>query len=635
MGPGRARLSFGIRLVHTAAWLSVEDGGRPYPSEVLMKSLRDLSSFLRQQGAFFALTSALILSACPSNNGNGDGGTKPGEDGGSGGDGGPNPNDPCPAGNSGAFSVCQVQNSASPANPGAGGTVNLRGVVALTDVFDLNSTGTIKAVFVADVPLAEYGGVLVTFPGDQGITASEGQLLDVTGTVQEFSDGAVGSETRIQATFLQATGSTAEVTPLDVSDPSALADETLGEAYEGLLVQVRNVEVQDASLGFGQWQVTGGLTTDDTIYRYSAIEGEVLGNLVGVMGYNAFADGGFRLLPRKAADVVSTSKPTVSVTQLRDPAAEGYVAPCDPQDFSCPPVQITNVVVTSQTYFISSGSRGPLYGFFVADPAAVDGEGRLLPYSGVLVTISPQSMDISENSYTFAEDANHNFVGDDAAPQPGDVVSVNGQSSSYFDMAQIRFVTSLVKAGTVDTVDGVDMPLPARFDGALADTDPRHPSRLQGGRPEVTVEQGGTTRPAEAADAAVESWEGVLVELVNVGTDQECVGYPYSNMTNMVPAHMRDFGYWTVTGGAEIGTLFDDTFGGYWLNVAFDSVDRTCENRVNKCQDSRVAAQSFTSLTGIVNYSFNVYRVNPRSAADIQPPELFVAEGTGNCTMMP
>ena len=47
-------------------------------------------------------------------------------------------------------------------------------------------------------------------------------------------------------------------------------------------------------------------------------------------------------------------------------------------------------MVTSTTYFISRGNRGPLYGFFVADPTAVDDDGRLLPNSGLLVTIQPE-----------------------------------------------------------------------------------------------------------------------------------------------------------------------------------------------------------------------------------------------------
>lgn len=584
-------------------------------------------SSLRAKRAIFALSSAFCLTACPS---------QPADDAGTGGgdaglaDGGMNPNDPCPAGVGGSVSICQVQNAASPGHKGDGSLVDISGVVALSGVYSVSDN--LKGFFAADLPLATYGGVLVTFSADSAYTVNAGDVVNVSGTVQEFSGGAVGSETQVRASSVTNTGGTASVEPLSVTDPSVLADETTGEPYEGVLVQVRNVEVENASLGFGQVQLTGGLVAGSELFSYSFVQGEVLSSLTGVMGYNAFAEGGFRIYPRSQDDIESASKPTVTIPQLRDPGAPGYIAPCASDNFDCAPVQLNNMVVMSETFFISNSmNNGPLFGFFIADPSAVDEAGRALPYSGIQVTISPERSDVT-TTYSFAQDADFNWVTPDAAPQPGDVINVNAESSSFFDMAQLRFTSSLEKVGTTDGVEGVTMPLPAQFDGDIADaTDPRHPSRLRGGRPAVTVEQGGVARPEEAPDAAVESWEGVLVEFINVDTEQACVAYPYSSTENMVPAYMRDFGYWTVTGGAEIGTSYDDSFGGFWKNVAFNTVDRTCENVVNKCQDSRVAGQTFTSLKGIVNYSFGVYRVNPRNVADIQPPSLFVAEGTGNC----
>lgn len=598
---------------------------------------RRLLSSIRPNALSFAPMAAFFLAACPGGPTTTDGGPiandgGPTADGGAGGG-----NDPCPAGANGGTSVCQVQNPTSPAHPSAGATVTLNDVVALSDVFDLNSTGTIQAVFVADVPLATYGGVLVTFPADQNVAVSAGQRVNVSGTVQEFSSGAQGSETRVQATAVQATGASAELSPLDVADPSVLADEITGEAYEGMLVRVRSVEVTNPDLGFGQFEVTGGLVVDDSIFRYAAIEGEVLGSITGVLGYNAFESGGFRLLPRNAADVESTSKPSVNLRQLRDPAADGYIAACEfcpGTSSSCAPsrVSLSEMVVVSQTYYIGSG---PLFGFFVADPTLVDAEGRLTAHSGILATIRPSDSRVVQNSYSFTQDQEFNFVGENAAPMVGDVVNIVGENGGFCGMAQLSGVTDLVKVGTAGDTDMPAMPMPARFDGSLANTDDaRHPARLAGGRPAVTVEEGGVARDAVAADAAVESWEGVWVELVNVATEEACVGYPYANASNNVAPYLRDFGYFTVTGGAEVGTLFDTfdfSFGGYWKNVAANTTDRTCANVANKCEDSRAAGQEFTSLSGIVNYSYGVYRLNPRSAGDFQPPELFVAGGSGNC----
>ena len=38
--------------------------------------------------------------------------------------------------------------------------------------------------------------------------------------------------------------------------------------------------------------------------------------------------------------------------------------------------------------------------------------------------------------------------------------------------------------------------------------------------------------------------------------------------------------------------------------------------RAHKCADSRLDAQTFTTLTGFMDISFDVYRLNPRSEAD-------------------
>jgi hypothetical protein len=184
----------------------------------------------------------------------------------------------------------------------------------------------------------------------------------------------------------------------------------------------------------------------------------------------------------------------------------------------------------------------------------------------------------------------------------------------------------------------VTVPLPARFDGTADAASDRHPSRLKGGRPAVTLT--GLTAAEIPGDPAVESWEGVLVELVNVETTDACYPSPYDPSTG--DPFLRDFGYFLVTGDAEIGTSFrmDKSFSGYFLNAVVNGdQNKTCENAgtetdnpsTMKCEDSRSLGQAFTSLTGIVNFSFDVYRVNPRTEADIAPSSLFVADDSGAC----
>ena len=261
----------------------------------------------------------------------------------------------------------------------------------------------------------------------------------------------------------------------------------------------------------------------------------------------------------------------------------------------------------------------------MADPTAVDSSGRLLAFSGIQVAVAPGASYLGTNSYTFGQQSDGAYpkphtVDYEGFPRPGDVVNLSGVSSESWEMAQLRTVTVVEKLGTTDTMADVTMPLPAQFDGGAAENDPAHPSVLRGGRPAVAAaDSGGTDRDEVAPGSGVESYEGVFVKLINVQPTEECVPYPYNE-------YMYDFGYFEVTGGVEVGGLFAHNYAGYWLNVAFDSGDRTCENTANKCEDSRESGQMFGFIQGIVNYTYNVYRVNPRWDTDIDGN--FVADGT-------
>lgn len=573
---------------------------------------------------------ACALSAACGPNGTGN---DPQDGGSPGTDGGTPVGGPCPAGQSGSLSICQLQNDQAAGHPTAGASVTVRGVVVTSPIYRIgNATSTLRGMFVADDGGGAYSGVLLVFDAEDGFEFDVGDTVDVTGTLDEFTGGAAGTETRVQADVITLSTTTATAEPTVISDPSVLASDDTAEPYEGVLVKVESVTMEEA-LPFGEFSVTGGLKVDDAIFKYSGVVAEVFASITGVMGYTAFEDGGPRLLPRSADDVVSDSRPSATIPQLLDPEAEGYLEGCmfcPGQTSTCqdgPIVLVENMVVVSQTYYITtSTSRGETFGFFVADPTAVDAEGRLLPYSGILVSVAPKWESWGESTYAFTttgEDDDIEITDLNTVPQVGDVVSIVGENGGFCGQPQLSDVTSLQKTGTMASAD---MPLPALFDGAQTDANAAdHPSNLKGGRPAVTAT--GFERAAVAGDPDITQWLGVLVELKDVQTTTECIDY---FMTN--PDRWQDFGYWEVTGGAEIGTLFDRTFGGFWSGVQFAG-PRSCNDAATtgKCEDSRENGQTFTSLTGIVNYSFDVYRVNPRTTADIAPDTLFVAEDTGTC----
>ena len=113
-----------------------------------------------------------------------------------------------------------------------------------------------------------------------------------------------------------------------------------------------------------------------------------------------------------------------------------------------------------------------------------------------------------------------------------------------------------------------------------------------------------------------------------VGFDPERLK-PHGLNLGSVAGIAQDFGNFLVTGDVEIGGDFfiGQSFGGFF-DSATAAANKTCADP--KCEDSRVQGQAFSSLTGIVGFSFGVHRVNPRSTADFGGAT-FVAENSGTC----
>jgi hypothetical protein len=78
------------------------------------------------------------------------------------------------------------------------------------------------------------------------------------------------------------------------------------EAYEGLLVEIRDVTVTQAPNEYGEWTVddgTGGCQIDDYLYTYGPSVGQTIGSLVGVVHYSY---GEYEIDPRDAGDIQTT-----------------------------------------------------------------------------------------------------------------------------------------------------------------------------------------------------------------------------------------------------------------------------------------------------------------------------------------
>jgi len=520
---------------------------------------------------------------------------------------GPGVEGDCPAGNGEGASVCMTQSTGDANYIGEDTEATLTEVTAVTGPFYISETLT--GFYVADDPMVAYGGVLVTMLTEGAPTIVAGDIVDVVGTINEFgSQDAPGTETQFQSTSVTVVRSGTAPSPLSLDDLATLNDDGMAEPYEGLLVTIPNVQVTNPSLGFGQWEISDGVDTlvvDNDFYSYPALDGEVLGSITGMVRYSTFAPGQFIIVPRNADDVVSESRPTKGIAQLRNPLVDGYVAPCPDGQFSgCGQAVLANMVVITEPYYISGGDNGPLFGMIIADPAEVDGDGRLLPYSGIEMTISPEHPQYTPTitGFDFAQDSEtYEWVNPDQVPAPGDVINLSGQNASYYGMPQFRFVSELTK------VEGseIAMPLPALFDGTVAEDAANYSGKLKGGRPDQSI----------APAPEVDSFLAVYVELANVTTTNACYPSPYTPQGGT--EFERDFGYYLVTGDVEIGDRFRTGFSGRFPEMT-DAADQICANQMNRCGDNRAADQTFTALRGVVDISFDVYRVHPRSTDDIE-----------------
>ncbi len=153
-------------------------------------------------------------------------------------------------------------------------------------------------------PAVEFGGLYV-YTGASGTKPAVGDLVDVSGNVADYF-----GQTQIGGSSFVKTG-TAEVPAALVINPADAAPAGSREkALEGLLVEVRDVNVTNtAPTGQGneivthEFLVTGNLSVDDQVYKLEPfpVVGDTLASVKGVLRY---ARGRNKLLPRAESDVV-------------------------------------------------------------------------------------------------------------------------------------------------------------------------------------------------------------------------------------------------------------------------------------------------------------------------------------------
>lgn len=184
-----------------------------------------------------------------------------------------------------------------------GAAVSVQGVVVV-------SVGPEFFTVQAPGPAVEHGGLYV-FTGTSGAKPGRGQVVDLAGLVEEY----FGQIQLGDATFTVRPEPGVIPAPLVIAPAEAAQGAAKEMAYEGLLVEVRDVVVTDPAPTAqvngtntenvaGEFVVTGGLRVDDAIYAIAPPpqKDQAFPVLRGVLRWSW---GRNKLLPRDADDIVA------------------------------------------------------------------------------------------------------------------------------------------------------------------------------------------------------------------------------------------------------------------------------------------------------------------------------------------
>ncbi len=197
--------------------------------------------------------------------------------------------------------IASLQDEDAETHPSVGAEVIVEGVVTAIDSSGWeDSPDSEGSFYIQDSAGGPYSGVLVFNQGGS-VDVSDlevGQTVEVTGRYAEF-EGLTEINLRTVVVVDE------ELTTIDpvVLDPADIAtDGSQAEAYEGVLVEVENVTVTDLELGYGKFEVTGGLEIDDELYTLETAptQDQTFQSIRGVLTYTFDA---VQLNPRSADDV--------------------------------------------------------------------------------------------------------------------------------------------------------------------------------------------------------------------------------------------------------------------------------------------------------------------------------------------
>ncbi len=215
----------------------------------------------------------------------------------------------------------QYTTDSSGDSPLNGQTVTISGIV--TAEFWGSSSNRYLYVQDAEGPwngvvCFEYDGWdLFDFSSSAGTVHSvaEGDSVTITGTVEEYYNL---TELASITSVIVHGPAVNMISPAVVTPGQIMTGGSETEAYEGCLVEIDNVTVDNADLNNGEWSVTDGTNSvrvdDIWDYYYFPESGQALAEVVGVMTYT-YSDA--KLEPRLARDVVEVDGAPVRLQRIQ------------------------------------------------------------------------------------------------------------------------------------------------------------------------------------------------------------------------------------------------------------------------------------------------------------------------------
>lgn len=469
------------------------------------------------------------------------------------------------------LSVYDVQYTTDPSgnSPYMDQNVTVTGIVTAVNWY---SGGETSHFFISDPEGGEWKGVFVY---NFDYTVELGDEVELDATVQEYYNMTELSS----LTALTVISSGNQIPePLVVTT----ADLAETEAYEGVLVQVNDITVTQDPNNYGEAYIddgSGECQTDDAMYDYSPVAGDEYGFMRGMVD---FSYDEYSINPRTADDLGYTGEPGYIEGVIFLEGGTGNV-----ED-----VEVTNGSIT-----VNPDDGGEY--IMEVPPGTYDVTASLASYApqtitGVIVQEDQSTSDIDFTLYPQEEitiyDIQYTEDPSGDSPYAGQVVTVTGiVSGSGFSGDTNFFMCSDSGAYNGIYVYQFDTQVALGDEVTVtAEVQEYYNFTELSSVSSITINSSGNTIPeateiATAELASSEAYEGVLVTVSNV----EVITLPESS----------EYNEWYVD-DASGQCQVDDGFGLTFPDMEIGDV--------------------FLSITGLVDYNFNEYGLNPRDLNDIE-----------------